>query len=71
MSKDPRAIMETYSWREVVYWAEWYIYHENEKTEEGRKANKTHETKQHIEENRDYYEGEFSKIDLYLKKQKE
>ena len=60
--------MQTYTWREVIHWVNWAIYHENEKTEEGRKLNKTYENKENIEQNRGYYEEQFSKIDLYLKK---
>lgn len=71
MSLDPKRIIKEYTWREVIYWAEWYIYHDNEKTEEGRKANRTYENKQHIDANREEYEKEFAKLDLYLKKQKE
>ena len=65
---DPKKVMENYSWREVIYWSNWYIYHENEETEEGRKLNRTYETKEHIEENKEYYDEEFKKLDLYLNK---
>lgn len=68
MSIDPKAIMKKYTWSELNFWAKWYIYIENEKTEEWRKHNIAISNKAHIEKNKEFYDAEFKKLDLYLKK---
>lgn len=71
MSRDPKYIRKNYTWAEAIFWANEFIFQENEKTEEGRKRNKALEVKENIEENKDFYDAEFAKLDLYLKKQNE
>ena len=63
--------MGKYTWSGAVFWAEQYIYQENEQTEEGRKRNKAIDVKNNIEENKEFYENEFEKLELFLKKQNE
>lgn len=69
MARDPKYIMQNYSWSELTYWAKWYVYQDNEQTKEWRERNRALENNDHIDKNKDFYEKEFEKLDLYLKKQ--
>lgn len=68
MSKDPKFILNNYTFGELSFWAAKYIYRENQKTEEGRKLNEKTENDAYFEENRENIEKQLEAVDLYLKK---
>lgn len=68
MSIDPNGILRTYTWRQINFWAQHYLYLEREKTTEGQKINKREDNKRKIDKNKAEIDEELKKIENYLNK---
>lgn len=68
MSIDPNGILRTYTWRQINFRTQHYLYLEREKSLEGQKINKREDNKRKIDKNRAEIDEELKKIENYLNK---
>lgn len=67
---DPLEMLKGYTWRQLLFFLDRYIYTENEKTEDGRKQNEKKKTEKFIKENKKDIDEGVNKILKYLDNKK-